>query len=121
FVTDLGEPGSLAEAPIIDPPTAFPDGVNVEFAVAIDTDLVAFRVFERGVGETASCGTGACAVAWAYRRTQPDVDPSTPLRIEVAGGQRKAWRRDDEHWVLSGPTEIVAKGEISEAWWRAHR
>jgi diaminopimelate epimerase len=121
FVADLGESGPLVEAPLIDPPTAFPEGVNVEFAVAIDTDLIAFRVFERGIGETASCGTGACAVAWAYRRTQPDVDPSTPLRLEVAGGQLKAWRRADEHWVLSGPTEIVARGEISDAWWRTHR
>ena len=103
FVTDLGEAGTLAEPPSIDPPTAFPWGVNVEFVHVIDENRVAFRVHERGVGETASCGTGACAVAWAYRRSQPDVDPATPLQIEVAGGQLKAWQRDDAHWVLCRP------------------
>lgn len=121
FVDDLGEPGTLSEPPAIDPATTFPWGVNVEFVSIIDVNRVAFRVHERGVGETASCGTGACAVAWAYRRLQQDVDPSTPLLIEVAGGQLKAWRREDEHWVLSGPTEIVVTGYLSDGWWRSHR
>lgn len=42
----------------------FPNGVNVEFAcIEIEDDVIHVRVFERGVGETQSCGTGACAVA----------------------------------------------------------
>ncbi len=47
---------------VIDP--SFTEGVNVEF-VRLDSSGLHMRVFERGVGETLACGTGACAVAWA--------------------------------------------------------
>ncbi len=60
FVDDLGDAGELRSAPVVEPP--YPDGVNVEFVVRRGDRHVAMRVHERGVGETRSCGTGACAV-----------------------------------------------------------
>lgn len=68
FVDDLAHAGNLFTAPPFTPATAYPDGVNVEFVVDRGPRHVAMRVHERGVGETRSCGTGACAVAVAAAR-----------------------------------------------------
>ena len=70
FVDDLGEAGDLRSAPVVEPP--YPDGVNVEFVVRRGDRHVAMRVHERGVGETRSCGTGACAVMAASAQRDGD-------------------------------------------------
>ncbi len=71
FVDDLSAPGPLRTAPEVRPRQAFPSGVNVEFARIREVGHVSMRVHERGVGETQSCGTGACAVfAEARARTR---------------------------------------------------
>ena len=71
-------PDRLTAAPVVTPSDVFPDGVNVEFVVDRGVDPVAddgtlrigMRVHERGVGETRSCGTGAVAAAWVWRRAR---------------------------------------------------
>ncbi|WP_018353616.1 diaminopimelate epimerase [Longispora albida] len=78
----------------------FPAGVNVEF-----TQGVRMRVYERGVGETNSCGTGACAVAVVALK---GALGSTP--VDVPGG-RLTVTLDGETCWLAGPAEIVARGE----------
>ncbi len=55
----------LTRAPVVDPVTAYPDGVNIELLEPVGDRHVRMRVHERGVGETRSCGTGACAAAVA--------------------------------------------------------
>ena len=69
---------------------AFPDGVNIEFVRVQAPDAVSMRVFERGVGETRSCGTGTVAVAAAHLaaagRTAGEVTVTVPggvVRVEV--------------------------------------
>ena len=89
FVDDLAEAGSLDAAPVVEP--AFPAGVNVEFVADRGPRHVAMRVHERGVGETRSCGTGACAVmvAAAARDAEPGVAASAACRTSwtcPAGG-----------------------------------
>ncbi len=87
FVDDLSAAGDLRTAPDVAPTEVFPDGVNVEFVVERGVRHVAMRVHERGVGETLSCGTGACAVAWAARRHGPDeVVAETTWQVDVPGG-----------------------------------
>jgi len=99
----------LSAAPGVDPADTFPDGVNVEVVRRIGPARLAMRVHERGVGETMSCGTGACAAAVAAmdaagERTSYDVDvPGGRLRVE--------WRADDEV-LLTGPAVLVAEGSV---------
>ena len=118
FVDDLADAGSLLHAPLVSPQQSFPDGVNVEFVVVRGDDHAEFRVFERGVGETRSCGTGAVAVAWAFRQRQGANNSGAPVVVDVRGGRLHAYERSDGHWVLAGPTEVVAEGVIDVQWWK---
>jgi diaminopimelate epimerase len=108
LVDDLAEAGSLVEEPAYDE-DLFPDGVNVEFVVRRGPDHIAMRVHERGSGETRSCGTGACAAALATA-TQ-DAAGAGRWRVDVPGGTLTVSRDEAGHVYLTGPAEIVARGE----------
>lgn len=112
FVKELSEAGSLLVAPIVSPSDFFPDGVNVEFAVELAAGHLAMRVFERGVGETQSCGTGACAVAWASARRSGE--PTLPLTttLDVPGGTVHVTETSAGHLLLTGPADLVARGSV---------
>lgn len=114
FVDSLDDAGDLLIAPDVAPAAVFPDGVNVEFVVPVGTAHVAMRVFERGVGETLSCGTGACAVAWAARR-QEGASPDETWIVDVPGGRVAVTEHANGSIVLTGPAEIVARGQIEIA------
>ncbi len=116
FVESLDTVGDLLVAPTVTPAGVFPDGVNVEFVSAGAPGHVAMRVHERGVGETRSCGTGACAVAWAAKR-RPGGEAATTWTVDVPGGRLRVSERDDGHLLLSGPAELVASGVVSASWW----
>jgi diaminopimelate epimerase len=111
FVETLDAPGSFPVPPTWTPDSAFPKGVNIEFAVRRGDRHLAMRVHERGVGETRSCGTGACAVAAAAARTDGVTAPST-YRIDVPGGTLTVGLRSDGHLELTGPAILTARGEI---------
>jgi diaminopimelate epimerase len=115
FVDDLADAGDLADPPEV-APGVFPDGVNVEFVVDRGVDHIAMRVHERGVGETQSCGTGACAAAWAWRRRDGEPTEGT-TRVDVPGGS--VWVREDAAGAVTliGPAVIVAEGELDRQWW----
>lgn len=84
----------------------FPEGTNVEF-VWFDGRGLKVRVWERGVGETASCGTGACAVGVASQARQL---ADLPVRMEFPGG---ALEVDWEDTVsLTGPAVEVYEGRV---------
>ncbi len=113
FVGSLDEAGALQSAPEVTPGDAYPDGVNVEFVVTRGRRHVAMRVHERGVGETQSCGTGACAVAWAARRRETTaVVGETVYRVDVPGGTVHVTESQDGDLVLRGPAELVARGAV---------
>jgi len=111
FVDDLAEPGPLLEAPTWSPADVFPYGVNVEFALRRGDRHLAMRVHERGVGETRSCGTGACAVAATAARLD-GVSPPASYRIDVPGGSLTVDLRADGRVDLAGPAELTARGEF---------
>ena len=117
FVARLADAGELRRAPDVEP--AFPQGVNVEFVETLGPAHVAMRVHERGVGETRSCGTGACAamVAAAARDGAAEGSVRTYV-VDVPGGRLSVSRRADGHLELTGPAVLVADGTVSPAlWW----
>jgi diaminopimelate epimerase len=103
----------LGRAPGFDT-AMFPGGVNVEFVVPglplPGTDAhVHMRVYERGSGETLSCGSGACAVAAVALRDAGRE--SGVVAVDVPGGRLTATFDGDTCW-LAGPAVLVAEGEL---------
>ncbi|MFI0507938.1 diaminopimelate epimerase [Streptomyces albogriseolus] len=120
FVADLADAGGLFTAPSVAPAAAYPDGVNVEFVVDRGPRHVAMRVHERGVGETRSCGTGACAVAVAAAR-RDGVDPRdtglpVTYTVDLPGGTLVITEQPDGRIEMTGPAVIVAEGAIEAEW-----
>ncbi|MBF6415845.1 diaminopimelate epimerase [Nocardia cyriacigeorgica] len=108
----------LTVAPGYDP-DLFPQGVNIELVTALDaTGAVDMRVYERGVGETRSCGTGTVAAAAAALaaggfRIAEDTGEVT---VRVPGGEVSvALERGRAR--LRGPSVLVATGRIAGEWW----
>ena len=114
-ITDLTDPGSLLDQPTVDPPAAFPHGVNYEFVLGRGPGRIALRIHERGVGETPSCGTGICAAAVAAAQWWSPTRPFS-YDVEVPGGHLRVTEQASGSVVLSGPAEIVARGDIDDAW-----
>ena len=109
---------SLHDAPRLDPVP--PAGANVEFVVPEEpmvkngVGYISMRVFERGVGETLSCGTGICAAALATRHWAGAGAPNT-WQVTVPGGTlgvRMFATEDGEHVGLSGAAELTFDGEL---------
>ena len=107
----------LRSAPTWEPEAVFPRGVNAEFIAERGPHRLAMRVFERGSGETRSCGTGtvAAAAAWHARHggaASADTE-AVPVRyrIDVPGGSVEV--ETGEQAYLTGPAVIVARGELS--------
>jgi diaminopimelate epimerase len=96
--------------PLIERHERFPRRVNAGFLEIVSRSAVRLRVYERGAGETLSCGTGACAaVAVARRRGLLDRE----VRVGVRGGELQVnWGGPGEPIWLSGPTEISFEGHV---------
>ncbi len=91
------------------PEEAFPDGVNVEFVDEVGPGFVRMRVYERGVGETMSCGTGTVAVAAATAARRGETEGA--WTVQVPGGHVEVELTATGAW-LTGPAEIVARGSV---------
>jgi diaminopimelate epimerase len=102
----------LTVAPLVDPLPR--EGVNVEFVERAGPDHVRMRVFERGVGETRSCGSGACMAAVA---AMDAAGRRSTYVVDVPGGRLSVRWRDDDVVTLSGPAILVAAGEFDPAPW----
>jgi diaminopimelate epimerase len=97
--------------PLIENHPHFPKRVNAGFMQVMDRNHVRLRVFERGSGETLSCGTGACAaVVSGIRRGVID----SPVSVATHGGTLSiAWAGIGEPVLMSGPAISVFSGEIN--------
>jgi len=96
--------------PLIEHHPRFPNRVNAGFMQIVDRGHIKLRVFERGVGETLACGTGACAAAVAgIARGLLD----SPVRVDARGGQLSiSWAGEGQPVLLTGPAVTVFEGEM---------
>jgi diaminopimelate epimerase len=90
---------------------SFPQRVNAGFMQVMDRNNLRLRVYERGAGETLSCGTGACAAVVAgIRRGLLD----SPVNVATRGGSLSiSWEGDDSPVLMTGPAITVFSGEIN--------
>ena len=95
--------------PQVESHVRFPQRVNAGFMQILDEKHVRLRVFERGVGETLACGTGACAAAVSGMRRGLLANE---VEVELAGGKLQiAWREGEVVW-MTGPTSTVYEGRL---------
>ena len=88
----------------------FPQGVNVGFMQILDPARIKLRVYERGVGETLACGSGACA-AMACGRLYQGL--ASEVEIGLQGGQLVvSWQGEGQPVWMTGPATTVYKGQI---------
>ncbi len=96
--------------PLVQSQPLFPNGVNVGFMQVVDTGAIRLRVYERGVGETDACGSGACAaVATGINagRLGPEVV------VSLNGGDLKInWDGEGQPLWMTGPAVTVYEGQI---------
>ncbi|RME93388.1 MAG: diaminopimelate epimerase [Candidatus Hydrogenedentota bacterium] len=97
--------------PMIETYSLFPNRVNVEFVQMLDEDLIKQRTWERGVGETLACGTGAAAAVVAGVLTGRIKRKS---KVELKGGILEIyWSEKDNHVYMTGPCKDVFEGETN--------
>ncbi len=130
FAVDVGNPhlACVIETPVdgfdltVPPgydPVVFPHGVNVELINVLEADgprggALKMRVYERGVGETRSCGTGTVASVASWLAGQGKATGSAT--VDVLGGQVFVTIEPTTS-TLSGPAVLVARGELDKSWW----
>ena len=109
IVSDVLTADVVKIGPQVESHERFPQRVNAGFMQIIDEKHARLRVFERGVGETIACGTGACAAAVSGIRRGLLSDK---VEIELAGGKLHIeWKEGDVVW-MTGPTATVYEGRL---------
>jgi diaminopimelate epimerase len=112
FVDDVDEAPVTTLGPTLEHHPAFaPDRTNVEFAQVLDRATVRQRTWERGVGETLACGTGACAVAVA---AQVRGLAGRPLAVELRGGRLELDWTPGGTVRMTGTAREVAHGTLTD-------
>ncbi len=106
WVEDPTSASVATVGPQIETAEPFPAGTNVEFAQVSGRDEIELRVWERGVGETLACGTGAAATAFLAHR-QGKVGSSVAMQLR--GGTLYVELDDEGAWI-EGPAEVVFSG-----------
>jgi len=109
-VADVEKAPVRTQGPLLEHHARFPNRVNAGYLQVLDRNRVALRVWERGAGETLSCGTGACAavVAGISRKLL-----DSPVRVQTRGGALTiSWAGGDNAVWMKGPAETVYDGTI---------
>lgn len=102
-------PAFLHWAPSVERLPVFPNRTNVEF-VKVEPDALRVRVWERGVGETLACGSGACAVSAVARTTSKTDQPTS--KVLLPGGELSvSWAGPETPIHLEGPARTVFVGQ----------
>jgi len=110
LVPDVEAAPVRTQGPLLELHPRFPNRVNAGYMQVLDRGRIALRVWERGAGETLSCGTGACAaVVSGMSRKLLD----SPVRVATRGGALTiSWAGGDNAVWLKGPAETVYDGTI---------
>ncbi|MBN9555476.1 MAG: diaminopimelate epimerase [Alphaproteobacteria bacterium] len=110
FVDDAERAPVTEQGPKLETHAFFPTRINVEFAQVKDPGHIRMRVWERGVGVTLACGTGASATAVAAARRGLT---GRKVEVELDGGKlHLEWRESDGHVLMTGPGVTVFEGQI---------
>jgi diaminopimelate epimerase len=111
WVQDVATAPVLTQGPLIENHAAFPNRVNAGFMQIVNRNEIRLRVFERGVGETLSCGTGACAaVVTGIQSGLLDAN----VLVHTQGGELTiAWQGAQSSVFMTGPATTVFLGEIN--------
>jgi len=113
FVDDIKDVGPMTAPPVVRPRDSYPDGVNVEFVHITGDHELSMRVYERGSGETRSCGTGTCAVAFAAALHMKEPLPTSWI-INPPGGRLEVSIDGHANATLIGPAVLVKDVDITE-------
>ena len=109
-VPDVASAPVTTQGPMLETHPRFPNRVNAGYMQVIDRHRISLRVWERGAGETLSCGTGACAAVVAGI-TRNLLD--SPVEVETRGGTLTiAWPGGDNAVSMKGPAVTVFEGTI---------
>jgi diaminopimelate epimerase len=109
-VKDIDTAPVSSQGPMIEHHALFPERANAGYMQISDRNNIRLRVWERGVGETLACGTGACAavvtgIRWGL------ID--SPVRVHTRGGELLiAWQGVEGNVLMTGPARVVFEGEI---------
>ncbi|MFO7603307.1 MAG: diaminopimelate epimerase [Gammaproteobacteria bacterium] len=97
--------------PALESHANFPRRINVGFMQIVDPGHIMLRVYERGVGETLACGTGACAAVAIGRQWDRLSDT---VRVSLPGGDLEIrWAGEGKHLFMTGPAATVFEGRIT--------
>jgi diaminopimelate epimerase len=109
-VDDVDRAPVAEQGPLIERHRRFPRGANAGFVQIVDRHRIRVRVFERGVGETLACGSGACAAVVAGRLWGA-LDET--VEVELRGGSLNIrWDGEGHPVLMTGPAATVFKGTI---------
>jgi diaminopimelate epimerase len=110
MVGDVQSAPVTTQGPRIERHARFPQGVNAGYVQVLDRHRARVRVWERGAGETLSCGTGACAAA-VIGIAKGLL--SSPVEVETRGGTLTvAWAGGDNAVTMKGPAAMVFEGTV---------
>ena len=109
-VDDVDQADVAHLGPLIESHPDFPQRVNAGFMQVVSQDHIKLRVYERGVGETLACGTGACA-AVVYGLSRGWLRDS--VTVDLPGGKLSiSWAGEGQPVIMTGPTAVVFEGTI---------
>jgi diaminopimelate epimerase len=110
FQPEVNDFPLTVEGPLLENHDRFPNRTNVEFVQVLDRQRLRMRVWERGVGVTPACGTGACATGVAAM-----LNGHTDRQVVVIldGGELDIVWRSDDHVIMTGPATTSFHGEIN--------
>ena len=111
LVADVERAPVATLGPLIEAHPRFPQRVNAGFLQIVDRQRVRLRVFERGVGETPACGTGACA-AVVYGRLLGRLDERVEVHLP-GGALVVSWHQENDPVWMIGPATRVFEGRIT--------
>ena len=110
LVDDVATAPVATLGPLVERHTRFPQRVNAGFMQVVSSDEINLRVFERGVGETLACGTGACAAVVAGNLRQLI---GNNVKVNLPGGSlRISWAGPGEPVMMTGPATTVFHGQV---------
>ncbi len=112
FVDDAAAVDIERLGPELERDPLFPERANIEVVQVLDRARLRMRVWERGVGVTRACGSGACAAAVAAHRRDLADRRAT---VVLDGGELEIDWREDGHVLMTGAAEISFRGRLEES------